>query len=73
MGLTPSLADYAIKGVAGGTDAVAEATVKGRDGDGLFIGRGTSTDVLEASAKAYIGAVNKIIYERQHWMANVYR
>jgi 2-isopropylmalate synthase len=51
---------------------MGEATVKVRDGDGLFIGRGTSTDVLEASAKAYLAAVNKIIHERQHWMTNVY-
>ncbi len=72
VGLTPSLADYAIKAVTGGTDAVGEATVKVRDGDGLFIGRGTSTDILEASAKAYLAAVNKIIHERQHWMTNVY-
>ena len=72
VGLSPSLADYAIKAVTGGTDAVGEATVKVRDGDGLFIGRGTSTDVLEASAKAYLAAVNKIIHERQHWMTNVY-
>ena len=72
VGLSPSLADYAIKAVTGGTDAMGEATVKVRDGDGLFIGRGTSTDVLEASAKAYVAAVNKIIHERQHWMTNVY-
>ncbi len=72
VGLSPSLADYAIKAVTGGTDAMGEATVKVRDGDGLFIGRGTSTDVLEASAKAYLAAVNKIIHERQHWMTNVY-
>jgi 2-isopropylmalate synthase len=71
-GLTPTLADYAIKAVTGGTDAMGEATVKVRDGDGLFIGRGTSTDILEASAKAYVAAVNKIIHERQHWMTNVY-
>src|SRR5437660_959823 len=68
VGLTPSLADYAIKAVTGGTDAVAEATVKVRDGDGLFIGRGTSTDVIEASTKAYLVAVNRIVHERQHWM-----
>jgi len=72
VGLSPSLADYAIKAVTGGTDAIGEATVKVRDGDGLFIGRGTSTDVLEASAKAYLAAVNKIIHERQHWMTNVF-
>ena len=72
VGLAPSLVDYAIKAVTGGTDAIGDATVKVRDGDGLFIGRGTSTDVLEASAKAYLTAVNKIIHERQHWMTNVY-
>jgi len=72
VGLTPSLADYAIKAVTGGTDAVAEATVKVRDGDGLFVGRGTSTDVLEASTKAYLVAVNRIVHERQHWMTDVY-
>ena len=58
--------------MTGGTDAVAEATVKVRDGDGLFIGRGTSTDVLEASTKAYLVAVNRIVNERQHWMTDVY-
>ncbi|HYM68544.1 MAG TPA: 2-isopropylmalate synthase [bacterium] len=72
VGLDPSLADYAIKAITGGTDAMGEATVKVRDGDGLFVGRGTSTDVLEASARAYLAAVNKIIYERQHWMTNTY-
>ena len=72
VNLSPSLADYAIRAVTGGTDAVGEATVKVRDGDGLFIGRGTSTDVLEASARAYLAAVNKIIHERQHWMTNIY-
>jgi len=72
VGLSPTLADYAIKSVSGGTDAIGEATVKVRDGDGLFVGRGTSTDVLEASAKAYLAAVNKLIYEREHWMSNTY-
>jgi 2-isopropylmalate synthase len=72
VGLSPSLADYAIKAITGGTDAMGEATVKVRDGDGLFVGRGTSTDVLESSARAYLAAVNKIVHERQHWMTNTY-
>lgn len=71
-GISPSLADYAIRAVTGGTDAVGEATVKVRDGDGLFIGRGTSTDILEASAKAYLAAVNKLLHERQRWMSKAY-
>jgi len=44
---------------------MGETTVKVRDGDGLFIGRGTSTDILEASAKAYLAAVNKIVRLRE--------
>jgi 2-isopropylmalate synthase len=72
VGLSPSLANYAIKAVTGGTDAIGEATVKVRDGDALFVGRGTSTDVLEASARAYLSAVNKIIHEHKHWMTNTY-
>ncbi len=72
LGIAPSLADYAIRAVTGGTDAVGEATVKVRDGDGLFIGRGTSTDVLEASAKAYLAAVNKLLHERQRWVSKIY-
>ncbi len=66
IGISPSLADYAIRSVGSGTDAVGEATVKVRDSEGLFVGRGTSTDVLEASARAYVAAVNKIIHERRH-------
>ncbi len=69
VGLCPTLSDYAIKAVSGGTDAVGEATVKVRDGDGLFVGRGTSTDVVEASARAYLAAVNKILHERRRWTA----
>jgi 2-isopropylmalate synthase len=65
VGISPSLADYAVKSVGSGTDAVGEATVKVRDGDSLFVGRGTSTDVLEASARAYVVVVNKIIHERR--------
>ena len=71
IGIESTLADYAIKAISGGTDAMGEATVKVRDGDRLFVGRGTSTDVLDSSARAYLAAVNKILYERQPSMSNV--
>ena len=73
VGLESALADYSIRAITGGTDAMGEATVKVRDGDRLFVGRGTSTDVLESSARAYLAAVNKIIHERQPSMSNVHR
>ncbi|MGB9904366.1 MAG: 2-isopropylmalate synthase [Desulfotomaculales bacterium] len=56
-----SLEDYSLKSVSRGKDAMGDATVKVRTADGrLFLGRGLSTDVIEASAKAYLSALAKI-------------
>ena len=42
-------------------EAIGNAFVKVRYGkSGLFIGRGVSTDVIEATAKAYVNALSKI-------------
>jgi len=71
VGLETTLADYAVKAITGGTDAMGEATIKVRHGERLFVGRGTSTDVLESSARAYVAAVNKIIHEQQPSMSKV--
>lgn len=59
-GNTASLEDYIIRSVTRGSEAVGEATVKLRRPDGnLVVGKGFSTDVLEASAKAYVNALAK--------------
>lgn len=43
-----------------GEDAQAEAIVKiTMDGGELVTGRGVSTDIVEASIKAYINGINK--------------
>ncbi|MDO8683839.1 MAG: 2-isopropylmalate synthase [Armatimonadota bacterium] len=56
------LIDYTVKSVTGGTDALGEVTVKlGNDGN-IYTGRGASLDIIEASAKAYIQALNKLVY-----------
>jgi len=61
MGFEVKLKDYQLKSVTSGQDALGEATVwVERDGV-VFIGRGLSTDVIEASAKAFVHAVNKMI------------
>lgn len=59
--LQPALVDYTVRAVAGGADAVGEALVKVRWQDDLVIGRASSTDVLEASARAYLAAMNKVL------------
>ncbi len=56
------LIDYTVKSVTGGTDALGEVTVKLGDNGNVYTGRGASLDIVEASAKAYIQAINKLVY-----------
>jgi 2-isopropylmalate synthase len=58
------LEDYSIKSVTQGKDALGEVHVVLRQNDSSAQGRGVSTDILEASAKAYIDAVNRLIDKR---------
>ncbi len=58
-----TLEDYIVRSVTGGKDAQGEVIVK-LDKDGKKArGRGLSTDVVEASVKAYVDAINKYYYE----------
>jgi 2-isopropylmalate synthase len=54
------LAVYLVEAVTEGQDALGEVTLKVDFGDGrLITGKGASTDVIEASARAYVNAVNR--------------
>ena len=59
-GMGAKLVDYSLRAVTSGKDALGEVTVRIKKGNKTVTGRGTSTDVIEASAKAYINAVNKM-------------
>ena len=60
------LLDYQIRSVTVGKDAQGEVTVKiaGQEGQ-VILGQGLSTDVIEASVKAYLDAINKMVYRSQ--------
>lgn len=60
------LSDYRIQSVGEGRDALAEVYVKVTIDEIEGSGRGTAQDVLEASAKAYTNAVNKLMLLREH-------
>jgi 2-isopropylmalate synthase len=62
-GLSGKLLDYSLQSVTRGKDAVAEAFVHVQFGERNFTGKAASTDVTEASARAYLNAVNKAILE----------
>lgn len=65
VGTSFKLEDYSLDSVTGGKDALGEVTVKIAKDDIAVLGRGISTDVIEASVKAYLNAINKIISERE--------
>ena len=54
------LVHYGIQSVTSGKDALGEVNVKVSVGGREVSGRGTSTDVIEASVKAYLFAFNKV-------------
>lgn len=56
------LLDYRIQSVGAGRDALAQVFVKLKFNGEETSGRGLAQDVLEASAKAYLNAVNRVIY-----------
>ena len=54
------LVRYEIRAVTSGTEAMGEVTAHLVDKDRKVMGRGASTDVIEASAKAYVDGLNKL-------------
>ncbi|MDD5687188.1 MAG: 2-isopropylmalate synthase [Elusimicrobia bacterium] len=64
IGLKFKLIDYSLKSVSIGKDAVGEAIVKVEHKGKVYMGRGTSTDVIEASVKAYLSAINRILRQK---------
>lgn len=62
-GISFTLKDYIVRSVTGGKDAQGEVVVKLQKDGRKSRGRGLSTDIVEASVKAYIDAINRYCYE----------
>ncbi|MCA9400917.1 MAG: 2-isopropylmalate synthase [Candidatus Omnitrophica bacterium] len=59
------LLDYSIQSVTHGQDALGEVSAKVKIKDKSIIAQGASTDIVVASAKAYINAINKYLSQEQ--------
>ncbi len=59
-GADARLVSYSVKAITGGTDALGEVTVRLEENGLLAIGQGADTDILVASAKAYLAALNRL-------------
>ncbi len=57
------LDDYQVQSVTEGKEALGSALVRLRNNGKLYSGNGISTDIVAASIRAYINALNKIVFE----------
>jgi 2-isopropylmalate synthase len=69
IGIDARLESFSVASLTGGIDALGDVTVVLATGDGSTedptrraTGRGVSTDVVEASARAYLAAVNRLAH-----------
>ena len=59
------LDDFQIQSVTQGREAMGQTVVKLRDKGKLYSGRGISTDIVGAGIRAYLSALNKIVWEEE--------
>ena len=61
VGLEPRLQSYNVNAITSGLEAQGDVTIRLEIEGRQVLGRGVSTDIIEASAKAYLNAINKYI------------
>ncbi len=64
-GTKSRLLRYSVSAITGGTDAQGEVSVRLEEDGHVVLGRGAHTDIIVASAKAYINALNRLEYKKQ--------
>ncbi len=63
-GTESKLLKYVVNAITGGTDAQGEVTVRIEEGGLVALGQGAHTDIIIASAKAYVNALNRLEYRK---------
>ncbi|MCH9036683.1 MAG: 2-isopropylmalate synthase [Chloroflexi bacterium] len=58
------LTEFSIKSVTEGIDALGEVTIRVESNDQTYMGRGAHTDIIVASARAYMNALNRLLAAR---------
>lgn len=67
VGEHPKLERYLVNAITGGTEAQGEVSCMIRDGEDTATGQGVHTDIIMASALAYVNALNKLENRRRHY------
>ena len=55
------LTEFRVDAVTEGIDAIGDVTIRMERNEDVFVGRGSDTDIIVASAKAYMNALNRAI------------
>ena len=61
VGVPNRLIEFSVNSVTEGIDAIGEVTIRIESDGMVYIGRGADTDIIVASAKAYINALNRLL------------
>ena len=61
----PTLHSYEVHSVSQGTDAQAEAVIILKENNKFYTGHARDTDTIMASARAYVGSINKIMAKKE--------
>jgi 2-isopropylmalate synthase len=59
------LTEFAVKSVTEGIDAIGEVLIRIESDDVTYTGRGAATDIIVASAKAYMNALNRLLGSKE--------
>jgi 2-isopropylmalate synthase len=65
VGVTNELTEFSVKSVTEGIDAIGEVLIRIESEGVNYTGRGADTDIIVASAKAYINALNRLLAARK--------
>ncbi len=65
IGYHYELDDFQVQSVTEGKEALGSALVRLRNNGKLYSGNGISTDIVAASIRAYVNAINKIVFEEE--------
>ena len=61
LGVPSELTEFTVKSVTEGIDAIGEVLIRIESGGTTYTGRGADTDIIVASAKAYMNALNRLL------------
>ena len=61
VGLDIELTEFAVTAVTEGIDSLGEVTIRVAKNGSVYSGRGSDSDIVVASAKAYVNAINRLL------------